>query len=194
MTNYMEKTKIRALANYLKGRLKGLCSRLIAYQNPDYFEAVEVPGRPVPCPMHLDDGVCFTFAKDGNDTGAAYCPKCGVFTDVIDFLMKVNKLSFFEALDTIQDWLERYERSIRTGKPDAVTDPIYMRIPEIPVVHHRRKVNRFAEVSLKLKADQEPQKTIPKMSVPKPAPVEVKPPETKRITLAERLGQKRKQT
>jgi len=187
----MNKQKLRALIDHLKGRLKGLCCRMIAYEAPDYFEAVEIPGRPVPCPMHLDDGVYFTFDKNGNDTGAAYCPRCGVYTDMIDFLMKVNNLTFFEALDTIQDWLERYERSIRTGRPDAVTGPIYMAIPETPVIHHRRKVNRFTEIRLRMDAEQQAGKPALKPPEPKEVPIEVKPPEPKRPPLAERLGKKR---
>ena len=137
----MDKQKTRALAIHLKGRLKGRCARFIAFENPDFYEAVEFPGKPVPCPMHLDDGVRITFDENGNDTGGFYCPSCGRFSDVIAFLMWANNFSFFEALDAIQEWLERYERSIRTGIPDKTTHEMYMRLP-LP----RRiqpKINRF---------------------------------------------------
>lgn len=186
-----DKQRLRALVDHFKLRMRGHWCPMIAHEAPDFYEVVEIPGRPIACPMHGEEDVYFTLDRDGNDTGAGYCPKCGHVRDGIALLMLANNISFSEALDTISVWLHDFELALRTGRPCTLTAERYMRLPASPHLRYRRKLNRFSGLMPQLPVQPQPTAVPMKKLIPPTEPADSKLPEPKRMTLAEKLRQQR---
>lgn len=98
--SYIPPEKIKAL----KARMKGNWFEYFQYCVPDLDEAVHAHPKHVPCPIHGgSDG--FRLFDDAEDTGGGICNTCGGFKDGIGLAQAVTDWSFFEAIESIEEWL-----------------------------------------------------------------------------------------
>lgn len=91
-------------ADDVRSAASGRWESILASLSPDLRQALERPGRHVPCPVHGGkDG--FRVFKDVDDTGGGVCNTCGKFHDGFSTLMWANGWSFRETLEAVASFL-----------------------------------------------------------------------------------------
>lgn len=83
---------------------RGNWEQILGALAPHLNEALNRPGRHVPCPVHGGKDGFRTF-KDVGETGGSVCNTCGVHTDGIATLMWANEWSFKETLEALDGFL-----------------------------------------------------------------------------------------
>lgn len=90
----------------LKSRAKGRWLEIFLALAPELREAIERPGKHVPCPVHGGkDG--FRFFDDAAQTGGGICNTCGPKPDGFAVLQWVNDWDFPQAARAVSDWLDK---------------------------------------------------------------------------------------
>lgn len=90
--------------NIVKAAADGRWEQVFSSLAPELSEAMERPGRHVPCPVHGGvDG--FRLFPDFNEKGSGICNTCGAKTDGIEMLMWLHNWSFKETVRRIAECL-----------------------------------------------------------------------------------------
>ncbi|MGP9796975.1 DUF7146 domain-containing protein [Halomonas sp. 86] len=116
-------------AEDVKPVVRGRWPTVLGTLLPDNFkDALERPGKQVPCPVN-GGKTRFRFFRDTlNERGSAICNCCGAFGDGLEVLQWANGWDFTEALTAVGEFLQvepRTSRKKRTVKPSIV-------IPAVP--------------------------------------------------------------
>lgn len=90
----------------------GQWSRVLDALAPELHEALERPGRHVPCPVHGGkDG--FRLYKDVEETGGGICNSCGAYPSGFSLLMWLKGWEFVETLGAVSEVLGMRDQGMR---------------------------------------------------------------------------------
>lgn len=105
-------------AEEVKKQVQGRWVHILAILAPHLKQALDRPGRHVPCPVHGGKDGFRTF-RDVEATGGSICNTCGVFADGFATLMWANKWDFTTALRAVEGLLGVGESRVAANTPAA---------------------------------------------------------------------------
>ena len=140
-------------ANDIKSQLRGRWLNVYLSLAPTLSNAVKNIGKHVSCPMHGGaHGDAFRIDNNNSD-GAAYCNTCGNFLDGIEVLKWVNKWTFRETIERLDDYINGSHHCYYNNNPIKSINNHSCEPNNIEVEKRRKSVERIIKTSSKTPLD-----------------------------------------
>ena len=137
-------------ANDIKSQLKGRWLNVYLSLAPTLSDAVQNVGKHVSCPIHGGAHADAFRLDNKNNDGGGFCNTCGAFTDGIAVLQFVNKWTFRETIERLDDYINGSHHCYYNNPTKSINNNHSCESNSSDIEKRRKSVERIIKTASKI--------------------------------------------